>query len=218
MRLVDLTLPVPAIENDSPTVALDEWPISGPGFSYTGMVYRFNHWSMSGTYIDFPGHIKHLDDGANAENYPLEKLFDIPSVVIHIDRSEKPGKIRADELQAACLAPVNGGGLIIHALGTKRYAEVPERSVALAKDAVDWMVDRGIHLVVSDVYEHSDEPENIFSALFSGGISAVCRPCNLDKLDAPTVRLSVLTLRFPNVTQAPCRAVARITDPGEESA
>lgn len=217
MRLVDLTLPVPAIENDNPTVAVEEWPVSGPGFSYTGILYRFSHWSMSGTYIDFPGHIKHLDDGTDAENYPLEKLLDIPTIVIHIDRSERPGKICADELQAACPVPVTGGGLIVHALGAKRYDEVPEQSVALSRDAVEWMVAQGIHIVVSDVYEHADEPENVFSALFSGGISAVCRPCNLDKLDSSMLTLSVLTLRFPQVTQAPCRAVVKITHPGEDS-
>lgn len=212
MRLIDLTMPVPAVENGIPTVSTDEWPINGPGFSYTATVYHFTHWSMSGTYIDFPGHIKETDDGADAANYPLEKLCDLPSAVIHLDRADRPGKIHAEELRQACPKRVGGGGIIVHALGTKRYDEVPERSVALARDAVDWIVDQGAHVLVSDVYEHADEPEDVFSALFSGGVCAVCCSCNLDRLDAPVVLLSVVPLRFAGVTQAPCRVFAKIIE------
>ncbi len=210
MRLIDLTMPVPSRENMRPTVHLDEWHLACCGVKQTGMVYHFDHWSMSGTYLDLPGHIKELDDGFDSVNYPLDKLYEVESAVIHLDRSEKPGKIHAEELAAA--SPVDGPipGLIVHALGQKRYDEVPERSVALAADAVEWMISKGIHLLVSDVYEHCDEPENVFWKLFEAGISVVCCPINMQMLDAPLVKLTVLAPRYPGVTQLPCRLVARI--------
>lgn len=210
MRLVDLTSPVPVRENFHPNVTADPWSIKEPGFSYTGMVYHFHHWSMAGTYIDLPSHIKELDDGTTAENYPLDNLYEIPAVVIHLDRSEKPGKIYADELEAACPCPTKCGALIINALGSKGFDEIRYRSVALSRDAATWIVDKGVHILVADVYEHETKPENIFWTFFKAGVSTVCSPINLDQLDKPAVKLTVMFPRFPGVTQLPCRAVARI--------
>src|SRR5512141_1762233 len=117
MRLIDLTLPVQSRENRRPTVHLDEWALECAGKNITGMVYHFDHWSMSGTYLDLPGHIKELDDGTDSSNYPLDKLYEVESAVIHLDRSTRPGKVHADELQSAC--PTDGpvAGMVVHALG-----------------------------------------------------------------------------------------------------
>lgn len=210
MRLVDLTLPVPARENMRPTVHLDEWPLDYKGQPYTGMVYHFDHWSMSGTYLDIPGHIKELGDGFDSANYPLEKLYEVDAAVIHLDRSEKAGKVHARELAVASEIDGKVGAIILHALGPKRFDEAPERSVALATDAVEWMIGKGIHLLVSDIYEHCDKPENIFWTLFEAGISTVCCPINLGLLDRPKAKLTVLAPRFPGVTQLPCRVVAGV--------
>ncbi|MHB9035987.1 MAG: cyclase family protein [Armatimonadota bacterium] len=208
--IIDLTMPVPGRENNHPAVSADPLHISGPGFDYTGIVYHFNHWSMSGTYIDFPGHIKELDDGATAENYPLEKLYEVETAVIHLGRAHHPGKISAEELAEAAPDTADCGALIVHALGHKRHDEVPERSVALSRDACEWIVAQGVHLLVSDVYEHAGEPENVFWHLFSAGVSTVCAPVNLHLLDEPRVKLTVLFPRFQNVTQLACRVVARM--------
>ncbi len=212
MKLVDLTLPTPQRENNHPLVVTDEWPLSGKEMSYTGMVYHFNHWSMSGTYIDFPGHIKELDDGMDAFNYPLEKLCEVESVLLRLDRDPYSGKIHAEELESAC--GVNGkiGGLIVHALGDKRFDEIPGCTVSFAADAIAWMVNKGAHLLVSDVYENSNEPENVFWHLFSAGISTVCVPDNLNQLHGKTVNLTVLFPRFPKVIQLPCRLIAKMDD------
>lgn len=212
MRLIDLTLPIPEVENGKPTSQIEEWPIDAAGISYTGMVYNFSHWSMSGTYIDLPGHIKETDDSVRAGDYPLDKLYEVPSMVIHLDRSETPGKISAGELEQACSVPIIGGGLVINALGSKRFDEIPERSLALSKDAVAWILDHGVHLLASDVYEHADEPENVFMDLFSGGACTVCYPVNLHLLDSAAVNLTVLFPRFPGVTQLPCRIIASLPE------
>lgn len=210
MKLVDLTLQIPQRENNHPLVATDEWLLSGKGMSYTGMVYHFNHWSMSGTYIDFPGHIKELDDGMDASNYPLEKLYEVESVLLRLDRDPYSGKIHADELETACGVVGRIGGVIVHALGDRRFPEISGCTVSLASDAVQWIVDKGAHLLVSDVYENSQDPENVFWHLFSAGVSTVCIPDNLSQLRGKVVNLTVLFPRFPGVTQLPCRLTARM--------
>lgn len=209
MRLVDITHPVPPLENGQPTLELDEWVIDSGGRAYTAMVYNFRHWSMSGTYIDLPGHIKETDDGVSAADYPVERLYEVPCSVIHLDRSGSPGKVTADELRQACAEPA-GGGLIVNALGSTRFDAIPLRSVALSKDAIGWITDQGFHLLVSDIYEHATVPDNVFLDLFTAGICTVCHPVNLHLLDSPMVLLTVLFPRFPGVTQLPCRAIARI--------
>ena len=210
MTLVDLTLPVSQIENGVPTTTLEQWPIRMGGVEYTGMVYRFNHWSMSGTYIDLPGHIKETDDGTDADNCPLASVYELDSAVLHLERNGRPGKISREELERACSVVEPTRGMIVHALGSRQFDEVPERSVALSADAVSWIVERGTQLLVSDVYEHDAEPEGVFVDLFSAGVAAVCNPINLQELREPRVKLTALFPRFPSVTQLPCRAIARI--------
>ncbi len=209
MRLWDLTYPIPEEENGHPTVTLEEWPLVMEGQPATGMVYRFTHWSMSGTYLDLPGHLKESDDGATAENYPLERLYEVPAVVAHLPRAGAPGKISVAELAEACPEPPTGGALVVHALGERQFHEMQNvQVVALTREAVAWMAERGIHLLVSDVYEHHEEKEAVFLHLFRAGIATVCCPVNLQALPG-RVRLTVLAPRYPGATQFPCRVVAR---------
>jgi kynurenine formamidase len=119
--------------------------------------------------------------------------------------------ITRQELEAAAPPPGPdgyGGALIVNALGTRRFDEIEERSVYLARQAAEWIVETGVHLLVSDVYESDTDPQNNFPALFGGGVSTVCCPVNLHELTTPRVRLTALPLRFPGVTQLPCRLLA----------
>lgn len=209
MRLVDLTLPVPDIENGSPTVLTERLTIESGGTRYAAVIHSFRNSSMSGTYIDIPGHIAHTDDGVRADECPLERLFEVPCSVAHLDRAGYPGKVSADELRAACPTPV-GRGLVVNALGAVRFDAVPLRSIALSKEAVGWIIDQGFELLVSDIYEHALEPDNVFIDLFSAGVYTVCHPVNLHLLDGPMAHISALFPRFPGATQLPCRAVARL--------
>lgn len=214
MRLVDLTLPVPPRENDHPTARLEEWPIPFAGGTYTAMIHHFSHWSMSGTYIDFPSHIKETDDGQDAANYPAEKLFRVQCRVIHLNRADGSGRIGADELRAACPAGLGGigGAMVINALGPLRFDQIKNRSVFLGKDAVDWIIETGVHLLVSDVYESDVQAQGVFQDLFARGISTVCCPVNLHQLTSPQVRITALPLRQEGVTQLPCRLLAEVPD------
>ncbi|OGV63196.1 MAG: hypothetical protein A3K19_00245 [Lentisphaerae bacterium RIFOXYB12_FULL_65_16] len=211
-QLVDLTLPVAAVEDGHATVATEEWALQSAKGPYTGMVYRFNHGSMSGSYIDFPGHIKETDDGADAANFPIEDLFRIEADVIRLDRDTGSGAVTAPELAAACRRGTPRRALVINALGRRRFDAIEERSVFLRDDAVEWIVRRNVRLLVSDIYE-SKGVHGVFRVLFENRIATVCFPINLDRLVAPRVRLTVLFLRLPGVTQLPCRIVAEVKQP-----
>ncbi|NOY81285.1 MAG: cyclase family protein [Kiritimatiellaeota bacterium] len=209
MLLVDLTLPLP-----EQTARLTEVPIRSSGAAYTGMTYRLSINSMHGTYIDFPGHIKETDDGAHASNYPVEKLFRVDAVVVRLDRASGSGAVTAEELAAAFpkTTPPDGppGALIVNALGNRRFDEIAPRSVYFAHDAIRWIIERNVHLLISDIYE-SRAIHGVFTELFRSRIAAVCSAVNLACLTAPVVKVSVFHLPIPGVTQLPCRVIAELT-------
>ena len=211
-RLIDLTLAIPGPGEPKAAATLREMAITGEsGTSYTGMIYDFAHGSMVGTYIDFPGHIKETDDGADADNYPLERLVGAGATVIHLDRPDESGAVTAEDLAAACPAEVAGGALVVNALGERRFDEIAQRSVYLSTDAVRWILDTGVHLLVSDIYE-SRALHGVFLDLFAGGVSTVCYPVSLHRLTAPRVKLSAVPVRIAGVTQLPCRVYAEMPD------
>ena len=208
--LIDLTFEFPETEEGRSTLALEERHICWGSDDYIAQVYSFSYGSMVGSYIDFPGHIRRTDDGMHAANYPIDKLYRIKSTVIHLDRESESGMVTAEELRAACPIPIDGGALILNALGTRRHDAIKERSVYLHTDAVEWITEIGVHLLVSDVYESNDDPQGVFQSLFGAGISTVCCPVNMQRLTQPTVMLTVLSLPIPGVTQLPCRIIAEM--------
>ncbi len=210
MPLIELSMPVTDSQDKRNRVCRIEnkqLPVDTAGARYTGMIYDFEFGSMAGTYVDFPGHIKELNDGKDAANYPLEKLFRIDAAVIRLDKPDRSGEVTAEELKQACETEVEGGALIVNALGGRRYDAIEERSVYFSHDAIGWIVSTGIHLIVSDIYE-SKAIHGVFYRFFENGISTVCLPVNMHLLTQPKVKLTVLPLPFPNVTQLPCRVIA----------
>lgn len=216
MHIIDLTLPITIrgahgaeVRHDrTAIVAEDALEIEAGPYRYTALLYAFHFGSMAGTYIDLPGHIRATADGMDAANCPAERFYRLPAVAIHLDRPDRSGGISAAELEAACPCEVEGNALVVNALGTRRFDAIENRSVWLTKDAAAWIVSRGVHLLVSDVYESDSDPQNVFTDLFAAGVSTVCLPVNLHLLAAPRGRVTVLFVRLPGVTQVPCRIVA----------
>lgn len=212
MKIVDLTYPISGLTGKKKTATLEKKVIrQDDGQSYVAMIYNFRHDSMVGTYLDFPGHIKDTDDGTDAANYPIEKLYRVEATVIRLNRESGSGGVTAEELRAAAPAPIKGGGLVINALGKKGFDAIDFRSVYLTADAVQWIAGQGVHLFVSDIYE-SKGLHGVFGDFFRRRVLTVCRPVNLDKLTTPRVRLTALCAPYTGVTQLPCRLVAELIE------
>lgn len=207
MNIVDLTWDFNG-ERFAPEMKKKEILLQSGLTKYTGIVYTFKHDSMSGTYIDFPGHIAETDDGMDAAKFPVEDLYRIRTDVIRFHKESGDGAVTAEDLEKAL--PANrkkGKALILNALGKKNPRDIEARSVYLSMDAVEWIIKSGYKLIVSDIYE-SQALHGVFLKLFEAGISTVCIPVNLYKLPEKPVLLTVLFARMPGVTQLPCRAVA----------
>jgi len=216
-RIVDLTLPIAPGDGRTPTVRCEKWRIEPVGCKpYVANVHYFAHDSMAGTYLDLPAHIEDCNDGLDAATYPVDQLVDIPATVIHLDRGDGSGKIGADELTAVCPPGGLGPAAVLNALGSRRFDRIAPRSVYLGADAVRWLIDGGVRLLVADVFESDDDPQAVFETLFAAGVLTVCQPIHLDRLTSPRVRLTVLAPRFETATQLPCRVVAKMEMPRDE--
>jgi kynurenine formamidase len=209
--IIDLTLPLDAQQRGQETLHTEVWQLKPAGRPpYQARVHYFNHNSMAGTYLDFPSHIVHTDDGSDAANFPAEKLFRLDATVIHLARTDGSGAILAAELEATCPPGPAGSALVLNALGSLRFDQIAERSVYLAAEAVQWIIERGFRLLVADVFESNEHPQGVFDTLFAAGVLTVCQPIRLDELTSPRIKLTVLPLRVAGATQIPCRVMAEV--------
>ena len=204
---VDLTMDFAVGERFAPEIIREEVALKSGLTSYTGVVYKIIHDGMSGTYIDFPGHIAETDNGLYADNAPLDLIYRVPAQVIRLNRQSGSGAVSAADLSDASGGKITAPALVINALGELDPLDIEYRSVFLDDSAIDWIIGCGCRLLVSDIYE-SMALHGIFLKLFGAGITTVCMPVNLHKLPAGKVALSALFAKMPGVSQLPCRLIA----------
>jgi kynurenine formamidase len=210
MKLIDLTFEPAMTPKELFATSSETISLRSPGVEYTGIVHQLQMSSMVGTYIDFPGHIVETDDGQDAYNYPINKMYRQRAVVIRLNRKTNSGGVSAAELQQNCPVTLQpGDALIINALGNLQPNDIDERTVFLDTDAVVWIIEQGITLLVSDIYE-STALLGVFLRLFRAGVATVCQPVNLHQLDTAEVKLTIMFLPIRGITQIPCRLIAEI--------
>ncbi|MDD3725872.1 MAG: cyclase family protein [Candidatus Ratteibacteria bacterium] len=207
MKIIDLTLD---IKKEEYTTSIVKIPVSEQ--TYRGVIHNFTLSSMSGTYIDFPGHIEEFKDGIDAGNCPLEKLFMVDATLIRLERKGKGREISVAELEETGIK-VNTGCLIIDTGWEKEHHFDATDIYFYGKDAIRWIASQSIHLFISDVYENHSEPRGIFVEFFKAGISTVCIPINLWKINKEKIKVCVLPLKIPGAVQVPCRLIAIVPEP-----
>ena len=204
MRLVDLTLPI-AFDTDDARREDYFLPLAIQGRAYRALCHRFAFDGMSGTYLDYPGHVAETDDGDHAGVCPLERLFMLPTTVIHLDRDPADRVVTAAELEGAGVE-VRGEALIVHALGAKRFSDFNLETIPyFGPDAIQWIVRHDLRLFASDIYENRHDLQGIFTELFVRGISCVCLPVDLHEIRETHPRCCAVPARMEGAVQLPCR-------------
>ena len=210
MSLVNLTRSFVS-ESIRTLLTLREVHLKSQNTEYTGMVWNIQTDTMVGTYLDFAGHIKETDDGVRADNADVAGFFRQPATLIRLAKQDREGAVCAQELRAA-----NGGSdrtlpfLIVNALAAGLDPhDIEGRSVYFDDSAVQWIIDSGCKVLISDIYE-SQALEGVFLKLFSHGVSTVCEPVNLWKLKGTPL----VTVSFPMMptSQVPVSLVAEVED------
>lgn len=173
-----------------------------------GTTFSINRISMvanTGTYLDSPAH-RYLD-GADLSGVPLERLADLPGLVV---------STRATAIDRAVLEPFDVGGcaVLVHTawdrhFGTRRYGDLGHPY--LTADAVKFLVSRHAALVGIDsvnIDDIQDETRPAHTGLLAAGIPIVEHLTGLDRLPHNGFRFHAAPPRIAGMGSFPVRAYA----------
>ncbi|MGR6963850.1 cyclase family protein [Geodermatophilus sp. URMC 61] len=166
----------------------------------------------TGTYLDSPLH-RHAD-GADLAGLPLEKLADLPAVVIRTAGSGRRavgvGDLAGHDV-AGCAVLLHTGGDAD--FGTPAYAvDAP----FLSGDGARWLVDQGAALVgidavnIDEMVKRGERPAH--TLLLAAGIPIVEHLTGLGAVPDTGARFTAAPPRFAGFTTFPVRAYAQLPD------
>ena len=166
----------------------------------------------TGTYLDSPFH-RHAD-GPDLAGLPLEKLADLPAVVVRTAGSGRRA-VGIDDLAghdvAGCAVLLHTGGDA--AFGTPAYGvDAP----FLTGDGAQWLAAQGAALVgidavnIDEIIQRGERP--VHTVLLAAGIPIVEHLTGLDLVPDTGARFTAAPPRFAEFGTFPVRAYAQLPD------
>ena len=181
----------------------------------TGTEFTIGRISMvgnTGTYLDSPFH--RYADGTDLAGLPLEKLADLPAVVVRT----AGGGVRA--VDTATLEPltVAGRAVLLHTGGDRHWGR-PEYAVDapyLTEAGATWLVEHGAALVgidavnIDDISPDSGGRRPAHSILLAAGVPIVEHLTGLENLPPAGFRFTATPPRVAGFGTFPVRAYATV--------
>jgi arylformamidase len=173
---------------------------------------RLSMLGNTGTYLDSPFH--RYGDGADLAGMPLERLADLPAVVV---RTVGSG-VRAVDAGALAALDVAGRAVLLHTGGDRHWA-TPEYAVDapyLTGAGAQWLVDHGAALVgidavnIDDVAPAAGGERPAHSLLLAAGIPIVEHLTGLAELPPTGARFTAAPPRVAAFGTFPVRAYASV--------
>jgi kynurenine formamidase len=199
-------LPVPAI------TAYLTWAESRDRYA-DGTEFSFDQVTLlgqTGTYLDSPRH--RYDGGTDLAGLPLERLADLPAVVVRRVGSgrREVGEGDLDGLDVA------GRAVLVHTGGDRHWgsAEYAVDNPYLTAGAAGWLVEHGAALVgidsvnIDDPSAASGGERPVHTILLAAGIPIVENLTNLAELPPTGARFSAAPPRISGFGTFPVRAYA----------
>jgi arylformamidase len=180
-----------------------------------GTEFAIDRLSMvgnTGTYLDSPFH--RYGDGTDLAGLPLERLADLPAVVVRTIG----GGVRGVGVGALAALDVAGRAVLLHTGGDRHWA-TPEYAVDapyLTRDGAAWLVDHGAALVgidavnIDDVSERARGERPAHSLLLAAGIPIVEHLTGLAELPPTGARFTAAPPRVAAFGTFPVRAYAAV--------
>ena len=166
----------------------------------------------TGTYLDSPFH--RYADGTDLAGLPLEKLADLPAVVV---RTIGAG-VRAVDVGALAALDVAGRAVLLHTGGDRNWG-TPEYAVDapyLTRDGAAWLVERGAALVgidsinIDDISGDGPGERPAHSLLLAAGIPIVEHLTGLAELPPVGATFTAAPPRVVAFGTFPVRAFASV--------
>jgi len=155
--------------------------------------------SHTGTYFETSSHV--FRDGRHTSDVPPSDLLYAAALC---RLGPRPGRgITGEELEAAGGHVRHGDALLVYTAGDpSRYFE---------RDAVRWMIERGVRLLGADLERYDtgfENPTGMFLDLFRAEIPIIAGLRNLDRLQRDRFRLIVAPLPIQGIGTCPARVLA----------
>jgi kynurenine formamidase len=166
----------------------------------------------TGTYLDSPFH--RFGDGADLAGLPLERLADLPAVVV---RTVGSG-VRGVDAGALAALDVAGRAVLLHTGGDRHWA-TPQYAVDapyLTDEGAAWLVEHGAALVgidsvnIDDIGTGSGGRRPAHSRLLAAGIPIVEHLTGLENLPPTGARFTAAPPRIAAFGTFPVRAYAAV--------
>jgi arylformamidase len=180
-----------------------------------GTEFAIDRLSMvgnTGTYLDSPFH--RYGDGTDLAGLPLERLADLPAVVVRT----VGGGVRGVDVGALAALDVAGRAVLLHTGGDRHWA-TPEYAVDapyLTAAGAHWLVERGAALVgidaanIDDVSPAAGGERPAHSVLLAAGIPIVEHLTGLEEVPPTGARFTAAPPRVAAFGTFPVRAYASV--------
>lgn len=187
---------------DRPLVWQRLTEITGPGTCNISEIRTCLH---VGTHIDAPVHF--IPDGADIDQIPLERLCG-PALVVEVRERRN---VQADDLTEAQIEA--GDGVLFKTANAELWSKpaFDEGFYAIAADAAEWLVRRGVRAVGVDYLSidsfHSREKAAHYALLGAGIV--VIEGLDLSAVEPGRYEMIALPLRIPGADGSPARVILR---------
>ncbi|HHW49288.1 MAG TPA: cyclase family protein [Clostridiaceae bacterium] len=174
--------------------------------------------SQTGTYLETPAHYFGNDKSYLLIDVPVEKLYNIDCVVLHLE----PGKmenniekrpITVEDLENSKNAGfIKEGDAVLVCTGWDMYWMDDiylKHSPYFTYDAMMWLIEKKPFILGSDFarWDNLQKSEEFFQKFYEANILMLAPCVNLNRVTKPRVKLTALPLKICGTSCAPCRAV-----------
>jgi kynurenine formamidase len=181
-----------------------------PGTEFA--IDRISMVGNTGTYVDSPFH--RYADGADLAGLPLERLADLPAVVV---RTAGTG-VRAVDVGALAAHEVTGRAVLLHTGGDEHWGTPGYARDApyLTEAGAQWLADQGALLVgidavnIDDIAPGSNGARPAHSVLLGAGVPVVEHLTGLAALPPHGARFTAVPPRVAGFGTFPVRAFAAV--------
>jgi kynurenine formamidase len=170
---------------------------------------RISMVANTGTYLDSPSH--RYPDGHDLTGFPLDRLVDLPAIVIRVQDS---GSLGIDA-KALATYDVRGKAVLLQTgddarFGTPQYVEDAH---FLTRDGAQWLIDNGAALVgidAANIDDMTDGTRPAHTLLLGAGLPIVEHLTSLAQLPPTGATFTATPPRIAGLATFPVRAFATL--------
>ncbi|QNE17774.1 cyclase family protein [Kribbella qitaiheensis] len=181
--------------------------VYAPGTEFE--IGRISMVANTGTYLDSPFH--RYPDGHDLTGYPLDRLVDVPAIVVRLDDSGRLG------IDAKALTPydVQGKAVLLQTGDDARFdtPQYVENAHFLTRDGAELLIRKGAALVgidAANIDDMTDGSRPAHTLLLGAGIPIVEHLTSLAQLPPAGATFTATPPRVEDFGTFPVRAFARL--------